>query len=55
MNPNQDPVETNPDEYRVIFKNEQNRVHEYKDFTGDIIFIELKNPPKANNLKEHYR
>lgn len=50
-----DPVETNPDHYRVVFENERTRVLEYTDRPGDrttphehpdsvthVIFIELK-------------
>jgi quercetin dioxygenase-like cupin family protein len=30
-----DPVETNPDHYRVVFENERTRVLEYTDRPGD--------------------
>ncbi len=30
-----DPVETNPDHYRVVFENERVRVLEYSDVPGD--------------------
>jgi hypothetical protein len=32
---NQDPVETNPTHYRVLFENERVRVLEYEDVPGD--------------------
>ncbi|MBG6180925.1 cytoplasmic protein [Arthrobacter sp. CAN_A1] len=31
-----DPVETNPDNYRVVFENERVRVLEYMDFPGNV-------------------
>ncbi|GAA2129293.1 hypothetical protein [Nocardioides bigeumensis] len=31
-----DPVETNPDHYRVVFENDRVRVLEYRDQPGDV-------------------